>query len=156
MKRPEVAAKVSATIKRKWTAFFSSQLKKNWKEGIVQFNPNARIGICPNKAERKLQMILQEHLPNFIFTGNGTFWIGPCTSGMRRNPDFICKREKKVILLHGEYWHKSRAVEKERKDYRDQGWLPLIIWFKELQTKNRIALLAKLTSFGAASFPSAS
>src|SRR5205085_10150860 len=45
MKRPEVAAKVSATIKRKWTAFFSSQLKKNWKEGIVQFNPNARIGI---------------------------------------------------------------------------------------------------------------
>ena len=158
MKRPEIAEKVSKTIKEKWGPFFSEQLKTAWREGRMK--PRWAQGATtqsPNKKEQLLAEILVTAAPAFQFVGNGAFWIGPCLSGKRRNPDFINKKEKKVILLHGEYWHTPEQAEVQTIDYQKKGWDVLTIWVKELRMKERAELLGKLATFSSgASFQNAS
>jgi G:T-mismatch repair DNA endonuclease (very short patch repair protein) len=101
----------------------------------------------PNAEERVLLDILVGAAPTFRYVGNQAFWIGPCASGQRRNPDFIDGSQKKAILLHGEYWHPKESVELEERDYMSKGWKVLVVWSKELRRKERTALLLRIRSF---------
>jgi G:T-mismatch repair DNA endonuclease (very short patch repair protein) len=148
MKRPEVAEKVSQTMLEKWSPFFSEQMKRNWREGRIP-SPwqRGRTAALPNRAESALVEILASAAPRFRYVGNGAFWIGPCLSGKRRNPDFIDREEKRAILMHGEYWHSETEAAIEVADYESLGWVVMVVWEKELQVRNRTALLGRLGAF---------
>lgn len=121
MKRPDVAAKVSAWQKEKYI----SDPKATAEAWI-------RAGSAPNKAESLLADTIAPL--GFSFVGNATFWIGPCQSGSCRNPDFIygTGRKRIAILLHGEYWHRPETDTIELADYQSLNWRVLTIWTKEL------------------------
>jgi hypothetical protein len=123
-------------------------MKRSWRDGNIPF-PWQKNGTTqlPNAKERALWDILLEAAPTFRFVGNQAFWIGPCASGQRRNPDFIDGPQKKVILLHGEYWHSKEAAEIEEQDYISKGWTVLVVWSKELRRKDRSALLLRIRNF---------
>jgi len=148
MKRAEVAEKVSATMRSKWRPFFSNQLKRAWADGKMPHpSETGPTRALPNKAEVTLSALLQEHAPTFRYVGNRAFWVGPCQSGARKNPDFVSTSTKQVILLHGEYWHTKAAADSERLDYESRGWSVLIIWSQELRMRHRHVLLSKISSF---------
>lgn len=154
MKRADVAEKVSLTIRERHGKMFSEQMKRTWADGRIS-GPWARgpTSTQPNKTEMELAAILAQELPLFLFLGNGAFWVGPCPSGKRRNPDFADPARKMAILMHGEYWHSETSNATEVADYRACGWQVLVVWSKELATRKRPALLEKLRSFGVPSSP---
>lgn len=148
MKRPEVAAKVSATVKARWSGFLSEKMKHQWRDGRMAGTLERSMpDQMPNRAEQRLAVILAEHAPTFTYVGNGAFWIGPCASGKRRNPDFLERKTKRVILMHGEFWHPEASAAIETADYEGRGWRVLVVWSKELQIKKRPQLLAKIAAF---------
>ena len=155
MKRPEVALKVSQTIKMKHGKTSSERFKQMWKAGRLGPHISGPRNVSPNKMETRFAEILFSVLPLFRYVGDGAFWIGPCKSGKRRNPDFIFKQERKVILFHGEYWH-PEGKDIQEQDYLSRNWMPLTVWSKELHTSNRATLIQKLISFGQLSAPSGS
>lgn len=101
----------------------------------------------PNRAEQTLAGVLATLAPMFTYAGNGAFWIGPCASGKTRNPDFVDRRGRRVILMHGEFWHPKASAAIETTDYEKKGWRVLVIWSKELQIRKRPALQARITGF---------
>ena len=120
-------------------------MKQLWADGKITVEKESCV--VPNTQETHLLKILLTEAPTFSYVGNGEFWIGPCASGKRRNPDFLDKTARKVILLHGEYWHPQQSAAIESADYEGKGWRVLVIWSKELQVKNRIVMLDKIRSF---------
>ena len=146
MSSAETCMKVSQTLKEKWGPVLSASMKQRWKDGKINpYHPN---NILPNKQELELKEILSKELPQFEFMGSGDFWIGPCISGKCRNPDFVYKDARAVILLNGEFWHPPEKATEEETDYIKYGWKILVIWSKELRKMNRENLLKKIRSFG--------
>lgn len=103
----KTAKKVHTSLKKKWQ---DSEYRK--KMLPINFYKKR-----PTFLEKKLiDFINTENLP-FKYTGDKTFWIGPCLSGKCRNPDFIHTDFKKI----------KKAIEvgnftKQRKiDYNDKG-----------------------------------
>ncbi|MBI2043869.1 hypothetical protein HYT24_00710 [Candidatus Pacearchaeota archaeon] len=118
MKREDVKKKMAKTLKDRWLndeEFVKNMLKsfKNLKE---------------NKFEKDFEKICKESQLPFVYTGNGSFWIGPCISGKRRNPDFKHVSDKKVILLNGDHWHTNEDINEQVKDYENKGYKVLPIW----------------------------
>ncbi|WP_034642348.1 very short patch repair endonuclease [Desulfovibrio inopinatus] len=86
-------------------------------------------------------------------------------------PDIVFPGRKKVIFIHGCFWHQhtwckrgskpksnleywlpklKKNVERDKKKQEEimaLGWNPLIVWECELKAKNREALIEKITSF---------
>ena len=148
MKRPEVAEKVSQTIRKKWSSFFAEQMRRSWKNGKLKtIWERGATSVSPNKKEAQLLLVLEESAPTFRFVGNGAFWIGPCASGKRRNPDFIDRAQKKAILLHGEYWHPQTSAEIETMDYEKAGWSILVVWSKDVTVRRLPILKTRLAAF---------
>lgn len=88
--------------------------------------------------------------------------------GLPGSPDLVFSSRKKVIFVHGCFWHShdcpSGALPKSRLDYwgpkiarnverdhksicllRKSGWETMVVW--ECETKNLDELLPRLTSF---------
>lgn len=103
----------------------------------------------PNKAEQRLIKINKWHNLPFKFVGDGSYWVGPCKSGMCRNPDFLyINGNKKILLLHGRYFHQVDLInEIELADYKDKGYEVLVIWDDELKRDNRKVLANKIRRF---------
>jgi hypothetical protein len=128
MFRAEVRAKASASMKALWRDAEFSELERS----------GASPG--PNKLEQRLLTLIEPL--GFRYVGDGRFWIGPCTSGKRRNPDFLhgSGKNKRAVLLHGRYWH-SRADsndEQELVDYLAAGWTVKVILENDLAAPERI------------------
>lgn len=150
MKNPLIAEKVSNTLKKKWHQKLSDEMKRRWKEGKIPFPwERSQVSCLPNKQETLLGTILEMHADtkSFKYVGNGSFWIGPCRSGKRRNPDFLCRDLKCVILLHGEFYHTEKDAKEQEEDYLGKGWNVLTIWSKELSMRSRPSLLKKISLF---------
>ena len=99
-----------------------------------------------NKAEAKLNQVIQEMGLPYKFVGNGEVWI----SGL--SPDFInTNGQKKIIEFFGEHWHEGKGVsyrrtENGRKEvFAGYGYDTLIIWGKEL--KNMEAVKQRILNF---------
>lgn len=100
----------------------------------------------PNQQEKRLDQILQKHLPGiYEFTGDGKVILG----GMI--PDFTDVNGRKDVLeLFGDYWH---TIKKGWKDnelgkimaYNALGYDCLVIWEHEL--KDEQAVVAKIQQF---------
>jgi G:T-mismatch repair DNA endonuclease (very short patch repair protein) len=95
----------------------------------------------PTKPELILNDILS---PSYKYVGDLSFWIGG------KNPDFVDKKNKKVIEMFGEYWHSEKRTgiprDKHEREliqhYRKYNFNCLIIWefdLKDIKTvKKRI------------------
>lgn len=129
MHRPDVAAKAVATNRKRWSEAAYQELEH-------------QSGYGPNKAEAVLLGLIQSI--GFRYTGDGSFWIGPCVSGKRRNPDFIYKSGtlKTAVLYHGRYWHARSDSDdgQELQDYSAAGWGVLVV--TEVELKGDLAMLS--------------
>jgi hypothetical protein len=113
--------------------------KKHWKD------PKYQIAICkaahrkPNKAEKKLDRILQKILPKeYKYVGDFTTFIGG------KNPDFINIGGKmKLIELAGDYWHDKSYPKKRIKCFKRYGFDTLVIWESELRDLNNLIIRIK-------------
>lgn len=91
--------------------------------------------MSPNKAEVKLGEILENLLPGeykFVGDGRGVVVIGGLI------PDFICEEKKKVILMHGDYWHKDEDTNVVVQRYANEGYDCLVIWERQLKRENTV------------------
>ena len=113
----------------------SKQSKKVWanrtdakkNEIIRKIWKNAQLK--PNKAETKLNNILQEICPNeYRYVGNFEFMIGG------KCPDFMnINGQKKLIELNGTYWHHNDNPQDRIDFFKKYGFSTLIIWEHELK-----------------------
>lgn len=85
-------------------------------------------GKKPNKAEQKLDILLQGLFPNeYKYVGSGQFVLGG------KCPDFMnINGKKKVIELFGDYWHKGEDPNNIIDHYKKYGFDCLVIWENEL------------------------
>ena len=89
----------------------------------------------PNKAESRLNDLLQEILPNeYKYIGSGDIIIGG------KAPDFInINGKKKLIEFFGEYWHKDENPEDRINLFKRFGFDTLIVWGRELKHKDNVS-----------------
>lgn len=94
-----------------------------------------------NRTETQLEILLNKLFPNkYKFVGDGyTFIGGKC-------PDFINFKDKRIIELFGNYWHKKSEEKQRINHFKKYGYNTLIIWEEEL--KNVDKLINKLNSKG--------
>lgn len=93
----------------------------------------------PNRAELKLQSILDRCLPNmWKYVGNGELIIGG------HCPDFVnTNGRKEVIELFGTYWHNLFDIAKKKAHYHKFGFKVAIIWEDELKNEKRLLVSLK-------------
>ena len=86
--------------------------------------------IVPNKSEIKLGKMISKF--GFKFVGDGQILI------LKKSPDFINKKQKKIIELFGEPFHTKEEARKRISLFTKQGFKTLIIWSKELSNKTKL------------------
>lgn len=95
----------------------------------------------PNKAELRLQTILDTHFPNkWKFVGDGQFIVGGLC------PDFLnINSKKQLIELYGSYWHSEKRLRNWKSTelgrvmhYNSYGFKCLIIWESELKAEAQL------------------
>jgi G:T-mismatch repair DNA endonuclease (very short patch repair protein) len=147
--------KHSDETKRKISLANSKIAKEKWKNKDfrekqleVMFKG---LNIKPNKPEQFLIELLEKNNLPFPYVGNGQITVGG------KCPDFICNPSKKVVLLHGYYWHYLRpkklnplltieqVEENDKKHYKKYFFDCLIIWDYELKNPNKV--VNKIQSF---------
>lgn len=97
--------------------------------------------IKPNKAELRLQAILNTYFPDqWEFVGDGHFIVGGLC------PDFLnISSKKEVIELFGSYWHSEKQVKRANqteagrvRHYAAYDLQCLVIWEHELKTEAQL------------------
>ena len=90
----------------------------------------------PTQFEKKISELCIENSLPFIYTGNGTFFIG------NKNPDFVNKEKRIVIEVYYSY-HKKQVFgsceeyEKQRSEYfAKYGWKTIFIKEDSIESKN--------------------
>ena len=122
---------------------------KNWKDPEFRKKMYEGMNNHPNPSEKRLIDIIENFNFPFKFVGDYRLLIG------KLNPDFIDERNKRIIELFGEPFHKPNgrfftgkdtATEKGRiKYFRNYGYKCLIIWYEEL--KNTKLVVQKIKDF---------
>ena len=116
--------------------------KKHSKETIKKILKNSRRYNSPNKLEKDFISLLNNlKLSKYKFTGNGTFIID------RFNPDFVCEKDRKIIELYGDYWHKNDKRHNNRiNTYITNNYDVLVIYESQFR-KNKKEVLDEITRF---------
>lgn len=128
----------------------SSATRKLWRDEEFIKKQMISRNLKPNKAERRLAVILEEILPSeYKYVGNFAFVLGG------KCPDFMnINGQKKLLELYGNYWHNFERFPKgdlpsERiKHFRQFGFDTLVIWEKELEERKSLAKKIKNFHFG--------
>ena len=149
MKKPEIIEKISKTwFKKGKHASQNTEFKKGHYWDIKTEQKRISNSIKGNKRktkpEKEVELLLKLLFPNkYKFVGDGKIMIESF------NPDFINKKDKKIIEVFGEYWH--TIPKRKRNDYirfkvyKKHGYKTLVIWDYEL--KNKLKLKRKLNEF---------
>jgi G:T-mismatch repair DNA endonuclease (very short patch repair protein) len=128
----------------------SCKAKNNWKTNVYTndsikkwFESNNKDMTTP---EFVIGSILYSNFNNFVFVGNGQFFI------KRFCPDFVDFENKKIIEIYGKYWHSlSSKIEKDKrriKEYQKAGYTLLIIFDVDLKYSTTFdQTLIKLQNF---------
>ena len=123
---------------------WSKLMKQSWKNKLFreQRVKSFLTKNTLNKAEKYLNHLFNKLNLKYIFVGNGKLILdGLC-------PDFVDTKNKKIIELYGEYWHRpnKRIQDKRRISiYKKYGYKTLIIWYNELKNLDR--LINKIVTF---------
>jgi len=127
--------------------FVSETTKEKLRNICIKMRKEGKFNIKPNKSEIILQILLNKLFnKKYKYAGDGKIWIG------KKNPDFINKKEKKIIELFGKYWHTGNRIncyadtQKGRIQYfKKFNYKTIIVWEKELKNINK--LIRKLLRF---------
>lgn len=130
----ETKLKISISQKKRW---------KNNRKRLSNIVIN-NLKIRPTKPEKTVQTLLKKlNLIYYKYTGDGTLGVGGFF------PDFINKKDNKIIEVYGDYWHtKKEWIERDKrrlKAYKNLGYKLLIIWEHELKDLDYVA--GKLLAF---------
>lgn len=138
----ETIEKIRAFAKKQWE---DPEYRERQLKAILEGSR-----VKPNKAEKRLNKLLQEILPReYQINVKAEVMIlgGRC-------PDFVnVNGQKKIIEMNGDWWHGEERTgvpneqhERERIDYFAQfGWETLIVWEHELE--NFDLLINKVLEF---------
>lgn len=151
LKTPEFKMKMRKQSENLWK---NSQYREKIRTGVkkVWLNPMYREAtlkkifegrkIKPNKAEIKLDNLLQQKFPNeWKYVGDGYTWI------VGKNPDFLnINGQKKLIELFGDYWHSEKLIGLTKQQaeslrvnhFAKYGFKTLIVWEHELKNPNQV------------------
>lgn len=121
---PEYKRKLSKERKNRYK---NIEYKENWLKKL-----SASLQKLPNIPEQLVNCILLSlNLKKYKYVGDGETII----DGF--NPDFINKKDKRIIEVYGDYWHNRPDYiirDKRRlKSYTKYGYKTLIIWENELK-----------------------
>jgi len=100
-----------------------------WKTEEYNKKQKEARNLFPNKAELKLQNIINTITNSFLYVGDFNFFIGG------KCPDFIDKTNNKIIELYGDYWHKGQDTNDRINYFKNYGYDTLVIWESELKDK---------------------
>ena len=140
---PEVRAKISAKLKGERHPNYGKPRESYIVRKIMQSNR-----VKPNKAELRLQSILDHYFPGqWKFVGDGHLIIGGLC------PDFLNTNNKKQIIeMFGSYWHSEKQVKRANqtetgriKHYEAYAFKCLIVWENEL--KDEAQLVKKIQAW---------
>ncbi len=138
-KRPE-HSKLMKTIVKRWANKKRPGMSKlwgnkTWKEKTLKSSMLGRL-VTPNKPETLLFKLFKKLKLPYKFVGDGKVILGGFC------PDFIDKKNKKIIEFNGTYWHSSKeAITKDKRksiEYKKLGYKTLVIWEKELKNINKL------------------
>ena len=138
---PESREKKSMAGKKNWqnkeyrnTVIERSNAVRGTKEYLENYARG--LNLKPNKAELKLDKIIQDCCPN-EFVYNGDYKTG--ISIGHYIPDFVnVNGKKKVIELFGRYWHDAKEIRTRKKKMKLLGWDCLIIWDDEIRNIDKV------------------
>jgi len=106
----------------------------------------------PNKLERNLANLLDEHFPQFKYNGN--FELGISLGGLI--PDFVnVNGQKEVIELFGDYYHSPEVTNNDWRRselgkvmaYSSVGYHCLVIWEHDLNSKSKDEIISAISKF---------
>lgn len=120
----------------------SEQAKKRWR------NPDYRNSIVrkimkawhvkPNKKEKFLINLINEHDLPFRYVGDGQFILGG------RCPDFLNYNGKKQLIeLFGDYFHRDDDPQERIDFFRQYGFETLVIWEHKLDNPSEVVVKIK-------------
>ena len=147
MKDTNIAKKVSLTKK----GIPNPSFKKLRNQDEFMSKIIKSLQLKPNKPETMLIKLFKKNNLPLHYVGDGQLIVGG------RCPDFVCNPSKKVVLLHGDYWHylkfkkenplltRQQVEEKDISHYRKNFFDCLIIWEHELKNPNQV--VAKTNNF---------
>jgi len=144
---PETRKKTSETMKK--DGIQSERIKNLWK------NPEYRKKVTQKFNDHKVERIRKLHshrkgfsrpeiimanllnkydIP-FSYTGDGMMWFKNF-NGTMFNPDFVSIKDKSIIEVFGDYWHRNtQAKDQERIEvYKRKGYNTLVVWEHELKS----------------------
>lgn len=124
---------------------FQRKRRKAWAKA-------AGCGQTKNKAETRLEKLIHEAATGrFEYVGDGSFII----DGL--NPDWVCRKKKKIIELFGRAFHdpecciwevpERRTVAGRRAIFAKHGYQTLVIWDDSLKTVSAERLVLKIRRF---------
>jgi very-short-patch-repair endonuclease len=131
----------SEASKKKIGSANVENMKRLWQDPeYIKMQMRAH-NICPNKAEKRLDLVLQDLFPNeYKFVGDGQFILA------RKCPDFVnINGQKKIIELFGEHVHTEEEAQDRCSLFAEYGYQTLIIWFNEIWDVS--TLVSKLVAF---------
>jgi len=100
--------------------------KEKWKDKKWVIQRIKKYKKSPNKTELVLSKFLKPY--GFKFVGDGKFWIGYPP----KNPDFINKKEKKIIEFFGRYFHKEEDEKIRYEQFKKYGWETKVLWSDDI------------------------
>lgn len=130
----------------------SKRSKRNWKDPDYILKQLQARGTKPNKIERYLENILNSHLPDYKYNGDGR--LGIVLAGLV--PDFPnVNGKKQVIEVFGDYFHNPRKRELKWHQtelgrimaYNSVGFDCLVIWEHELKELTEEEIVEKISNF---------
>ena len=95
----------------------------------------------PNNAEMTLFGILCYMGLAYKYTGNGQFIL------MGKCPDFVHVKDRKIIELYGERWHRPEEEQQRIDLFARSDYQVLVVWQRELTPKHRKKLYHRLLEF---------
>lgn len=125
-KSPKGRAQAKEAMLERWR---DPKKRKKMVESILKASH-----IKPNKAELRLDELLQRILPNkYRYVGDFSFFIaGKC-------PDFVSTNDqKKIIELFGDYYHEGDDGQERIALFKQYGYETLIIWEHELEEVKKL------------------
>ncbi len=120
----EYRAKQIGRMKDLWT-------QQGYRDKVIK-NSLVGLKVKPNKAELKLQDIIDSITNTFTFVGNGKKIVGS------KCPDFIDPINNKIIELYGDYWHRGQDPNDRINYFKNYGYDTLVIWEAELKDTENI------------------
>ena len=117
--------------------------KRNWESPEYQ-DKWAKANLYPHVKQNKPEHEIEDYLKysGVEFVGDGRFWIGYPP----RNPDFIHRKNRKIVEFFGNYWHKPKDELDRVNHYKKYGWDCLVIW-ESIYNNDKELMIARIKEF---------